>query len=87
METQDLWEWIKNSSLAVACYRYKLDSKINTLSVSVWYMSPEFWEVVLAGDIGLGGMCRLKKYLKPCIWNEITYKGNIVREALRHSRI
>lgn len=28
-----------------------------------------------------------KKYLKPCIWNEITYEGNIVREVLRHSRI
>lgn len=42
-------------------------------------MSPEFWEVVLAGDIGLGGI--YIKVLKPCIWNEITYKGNIVREA------
>lgn len=45
----------------MVCYRYKLDSKINISSVSVWYMSLEFWEVVLAGDIGLGGICILKK--------------------------
>jgi len=50
-------------------------------------MSLEFWQVVLAEYIGLGGICILKKYLKPCIWNEITHEGNIVREALRHSRI
>ena len=42
-------------------------------------MSLGFWEVVVAGDIGLGGICIFKKYLKPCVWNGITYEGNIVR--------